>query len=299
MDRLEAMSLLVEAVEGGSLSAAARRFGVPLASVSRKIAELEALLNVRLLLRTTRRIDLTDAGRDYVAASKRILEEVGEAERTAAGEYRAPKGELVVTAPVAFGRLVVLPVVTGFLAAFPEVDVRLVLADGVVNLLEDHVDLAVRVGEPPESGLIAMRLGAIQRVVVGSPAYLERRGVPQDPQQLSRHDCVTFAAFDSPTLWNFASGAKAIAAPVRSRLIVNTAEAAVDAAVAGVGFTRIACYQAAQALRDGSLVAILKAFEFAPSPVNFIHAGGQGRIPLKLRAFLDFAAPRLRARLAA
>ncbi len=296
MDRLEAMSLLLEAVETGSLSAAGRRLGMPLASVSRKIAELEAHLKTRLLIRSTRRIALTDAGRDYVAACKRILEEVVEAEKAAAGEYRAPKGDLTITAPIVFGRLHVLPVVTEFLQAYPEIDIRLVLTDRVVHILEDHVDLAVRIGQLPDSSLVALRLGAVRRIVCASPSYFQRRGAPQTPEELKDHDCVTFEGWSSPNLWVFAADRAEVVVAVRSRLIVSTAEAAMDAAVAGLGLTRVLSYQAAQAQRDGRLEIALQEFEPAPWPVNLLYAG-QGRLPLKLRAFLDFAAPRLKARL--
>src|ERR1700688_4811045 len=155
MDRLEAMSLFVAAVEAGSLSAAARRLGTPLATVSRKVSDLEAHLKTRLLNRSSRHFTLTDAGRSYLAACRRILEEVGEAERSAAGEYKAPRGELIVTAPIVFGRLHVLPIVLAFLAAYPEIDIRMMLADRQIDLLEDHVDLAVRIGELPDSSLVA------------------------------------------------------------------------------------------------------------------------------------------------
>ena len=206
MDRLESMSILVAAVEAGSLSAAARRLGMPLATVSRKVSELEAHLKTRLLNRSSRRLTLTDAGRSYVAACRRILEDVGEAERAAAGEYSAPKGELIVTAPIVFGRLHVLPVAMEFLEAFPEIDLRLVLADRLLNLQEDHVDLAVRIGELPDSSLVATRVGPIRRVVCASPAYFAARGTPRDPGDLSDHDCITFEGLMSPRAWTFASG---------------------------------------------------------------------------------------------
>ncbi|TIT75955.1 MAG: LysR family transcriptional regulator, partial [Mesorhizobium sp.] len=172
MDRLDAMSLFVATVEAGSLSAAARRAGVPLATVSRKLSVLETHLKTRLLNRSARRLTLTDAGQSYLAACRRILEEVSEAERAAAGEYSSPTGELVITAPVVFGRLHVLPVVTAFLAAYPDVDIRLTLSDRITQLVEEHIDLAVRIGELPDSAMVAMRVGSIRRVVCASPAYL-------------------------------------------------------------------------------------------------------------------------------
>jgi DNA-binding transcriptional LysR family regulator len=295
MDRLEAMSIFLQAVDAGSLSAAGRRLGMPLASVSRKVSDLEAHLKTRLLNRSARRLTLTDAGRSYVAACKRILDEVGEAERTAAGEYGAPKGDLVVTAPIVFGRLHVLPVVSEFLTAYPDVDIRLVLADHVVHLLDDHIDIAIRIGSLANSSLVARRLGVICRVVCASPAYLARRGTPQAPGDLGSHDCVNFVDSTASTNWVFGSGKSEIVAPVRSRLIVNTAEAAIDAAIGGVGITRVFSYQAERAVRDGRLRLVLRAFETASWPVSLVYADG-GLAPLKQRAFLDFASPRLKER---
>ena len=296
MDRLEAMSALLAAVEAGSLSGASRKLGMPLATLSRKVSELETHLRTRLVTRTSRRLILTDAGRSYVAACKRILDDVREAERAAAGEYSAPRGELIITAPIVFGRLHVLPVVLEFLNTYPEIDVRLTLADRVVNLQEDHVDLAVRIGELPDSSLVAMRVGSIGRVVCGSPAYFAERGTPKRPNELSKHDCITFNGLTSPEAWIFPSGKGNISVAVHSRLIVNTAEAAIDAAITGLGITRVLSYQVADALRTGALLLALREFEPPPVPVSLVHAG-QGRLALKLRAILDFAAPRLKARL--
>lgn len=294
MDRLESMSTLVAAVEAGSLSAAARRLGMPLATVSRKVSELEAHLKTQLLIRSSRRLTLTDAGQAYIAACKRILEDIGEAERVASGEYRAPKGDLIITTPIVFGRLHVLPVATAFLKAYPDIDIRIVLADRVVNLFEEHVDLAVRIGALPDSSLVATRVGSIRRVACGSPAYFAERGMPKSPSELGTHDCITFDGLTSPDTWIFAKGKADISVPIRSRLIVNTAEAAIDAAIAGTGITRVLSYQIADAMQAGALAVILQEFEPPPWPVNLVYAGGQ-LLPLKLRAFLDFAAPRLKA----
>jgi DNA-binding transcriptional LysR family regulator len=296
MDRLEAMSALLAAVEAGSLSGASRKLGMPLATVSRKVSELEAHLRTRLVTRTSRRLILTDAGRSYIAACKRILDDIREAERAAAGEYSAPRGELIITAPIVFGRLHVLPVVLEFLKTYPEIDVRLTLADRIVNLQEDHVDLAVRIGELPDSSLVAMRVGSIGRVVCGSPAYFAERGTPKGPDELRKHDCITFNGLTSPEAWIFPSGKGNISVAVHSRLIVNTAEAAIDAAITGLGITRVLSYQVADALRTGALLLALREFEPPPVPVSLVHAG-QSRLALKLRAILDFAGPRLKARL--
>ena len=191
MDRLKSMSVLLVAVETGSLSAASRALGVPLTTVSRKVSELEKHLKTRLLNRSGRRLALTDAGRSYVAASRRILEDVREAERAASGEYSAPQGDLIITAPIVFGRLHVLPVAIEFLKVYPDIDLRLVLADRLINLLEEKVDLAVRIGALPDSSLKANRVGSIRQVVCASPDYFAKRGMPKSPLELSNHNCVT------------------------------------------------------------------------------------------------------------
>jgi DNA-binding transcriptional LysR family regulator len=247
VDRFEAMSLLVSVVEAGSLSAAGRKLGIPLPTVSRKISGLEAHLKARLLTRSTCRLVLTEAGAAYVAASKRILEEVGEAERAASGAYAAPRGDLVVTAPVVFGRLHVLPVIVEFLAQWPEINIQLVLADRNLHLIDDHIDIAVRIGALADSALAATKVGSVRRVVCGSPAYFAAHGAPKRPEDLSALSAVTFDPLSSPEDWIFPGpkSKRELRVPVRARLSVNTAEAAIDAAAAGVGVTRVLSYQVA------------------------------------------------------
>ena len=252
MKRLESMSVFVSVVEAGSFSAASRLLRMPLPTVSRKVAELERHLRTRLLHRTSRRLALTEVGRAYLAACKTVLEQIAEAERAATGEYGAPKGELVLTAPVVFGKLHVLPVLSEFLHAFPEIDVRLTLSDRVANLLEDRIDLAVRVGELPDSNLMALRIGEVSRLTCASPAYLSKRGVPRKPKQLEQHDCITFEGLTSSQSWSFGLGRGDSAVRVHSRLVVNSAEAAIAAATFGLGVTRVLSYQAAVALRSGA-----------------------------------------------
>jgi DNA-binding transcriptional LysR family regulator len=295
MNRLESMSILVAVVDAGSLSAAARHLGMPLATVSRKVAELESHLKTRLLHRTTRQLSLTEAGASYVAACRRILEDIGEAERTATGEYAAPKGELVVTAPVVFGRLHIVPVVAEFLAHYPEIDIRLVLTDRVVHMMDEQVDVAVRIGELPDSALMATRVGTVRRVVCASPAYLATHGAPAKPRDLSGHNCITFEVLESKRAWVFETGKSELSVPVHSRLAVNTAEAAIAAAILGVGLIRVLSYQVADAIREQTLRVVLDTFESAPLPISLVHTG-QAPLPLKLRAFLDFVTPRLRTR---
>lgn len=295
MDRFEAMSMLVTVSEAGSLSAAGRALKVPLATLSRKISDLETLLGTRLLIRTTRKLTLTDAGITYVTAARRILEQVEDAEREAAGEFTAPKGDLVITAPIMFGRLHVLPVVADFLALFPEINVRLVLADRNVSLIDDHVDMAVRIGKLPDSSMVATQVGLMRTVVCASPALMDGRGVPQAPDDLLKLPCVSVETPQPSPGWQFkAPGATAtLEIPIVPRLSVTTTEAAAQAAIRGVGVTRLLHYQVAEAVGTGALRIILDTFEPDPAPVNLVHAA-RGQMPLKMRRFLDFAAPRLR-----
>lgn len=296
MNRFESMRVLLAAVDNGSLSAAGRQLGMPLATVSRKITNLEAALKTQLLVRSTRQLALTEPGRSYVAACRRILDDLHEAERAAAGEYSEPRGELTITAPVVFGRLHVLPVVVEFLKVFPEVSVRLALGDRVINLFEDQVDLALRIGTLPDSGLIGTTLGNTRRVVCASPAYLAERGIPRHPSDLTAHRCVSFEAFAAANLWHFPVDGADLAIPIEPRLVTSTAEAAIDAAISGMGVTRVLSYQVESAVRSGQLELLLAPFEPTPIPVSFLYSS-QARLPLKLRALLDFASPRLRARL--
>jgi DNA-binding transcriptional LysR family regulator len=295
MNRLDAMSIFIAVVDAGSLTAAARRLGMPLATVSRKVAELESHLNTRLLHRTTRQLSLTEAGSSYLAACRRILEDIGEAERAATGENAAPKGELVVTAPVVFGRLHVVPVIAEFLAHYPEINISLMLTDRVVHLMEEHGDVALRIGDLPDSSLVATQVGKVRRVVCASPSYLSNRGVPTTPDDLVGHDCITFEVLESKRAWVFGSGRAQVSVPVRARLAVNTAEAAIAASALGVGLIRVLSYQVEDAVRGDALRVVLESFESEPLPVSLVHKG-QTPLPLKLRAFLDFVAPRLRIR---
>ncbi len=297
MDRFEAMRTLLAAVDGGSLSAASRVMRTPLATVSRRVSDLETHLRTQLLVRSSRRLSLTEAGRAYVAAARRILDDLDDAERGAAGEYSAPRGHLSITAPVMFGRLHVEPVILDFLNAYPDITVRLTLADHVVNLIDDHVDVAIRVGRLPDSSMVATRVGAIRWVTCASPAYLQTRSAPAVPTDLECHECIAFEGLYSSVAWTFAEGGGIVTVPVRPRLAVNTADAAISAAIAGAGVTRVLSYQVARAVEAGDLELVLRGFEPEPLPVHLVYAV-QPLLPLKLRAFLDFSAPRLKAGLA-
>lgn len=297
MDRLESMSVLLAAVDSGSLSKASRVLKLPLATVSRKVAELEAYLNATLLVRSAKGLELTPAGRSYVTAARAILEQLTEVERTAAGEYTEPKGALVVTAPTMFGRMHALPVVNGFLAAYPDVMVQLMLTDRVAHFLDDQVDVALRIGPLPDSNLIATRLGAVRRVVSASPDYLKTNGTPATPEELTRHRVISFEDVTSPGSWAFEHNGAELNVSFRSRLSVNTMDAAIVAGLAGAGIIRTLSYQVVDHVRSGRLEVILAPFEIAPRPVHLVY-DKQGRLPLKLRAFVDFVVPRLRERVA-
>lgn len=297
MDRLDAMTVLMVVVEEGSLSAGARRLRMPLPTVSRKMADLERHLGTQLLIRTSRRIALTEAGRGFVEASRHIIDQLEEAERAAAGEYSEPRGELAITAPVVFGRRHVLPLAAEFLAAHSKIDLRLSLIDRHVNLVEDHLDLGVRLGHLEDSALRAIRVGAVRRVICASPGYLAHRGTPLCPEDLSTHAGVTFRSFATSPGWSYRGDNSALIEP-RTRVAVNTVEAAADAAMAGLGLVRLLSYQVTDALKEGTLVEVLKEFAPEPIPVQLVYSG-HNLLPVKARAFLDWIAPRLRARLSA
>jgi len=296
MDRLGAMTIFLKVVEAGSLSAAARQLEVPVATVSRRIAELEAHLKTRMLNRSSRRLSLTEAGGLYLEASKRILEQLEEAERAAMGVHKVPKGRLTVTAPIVFGRVHMIPIISDFLIEYPDIDLKLILADRLLDLLESGAEVALRIGELGDSSLIASKVGMVRRVTCASPSYLAAFGRPQKPEDLHDHHCVTFDNLASPQAWRFSSPKGEMLVPIRSRLTVTTAEAAVAGAAAGVGLTRLLSYQILEAKRAGQLEIVLEDYELPPWPISLVYAGQQ-LLPRKLRAFLDFAAPRLKDRL--
>jgi DNA-binding transcriptional LysR family regulator len=291
MDRVEDIEVFAEVAGQGSFSAAARRLNRSPAAVTRAVADLEARLGVRLLNRTTRAVSLTDAGERFLLGARRVLADLAEIEAAAAGLGTAPRGELSVTAPILFGRLHVLPIVTEFLRAFPDVMVRLMLLDRPVDLVEEGIDAAVRIGPLADSSAIATRLGDLHRVVVAAPDYLKRRGAPQRPDDIAAHDVIVFGGVGGQQ-WEFAGRAVRVA----PRLTVTTAEAAIDAVTAGIGITRVFSYQAVDALTRGAVMRLLAEYEGGEIPVHLLYPGGAHRPP-KLRAFIDHAAPRLRTRL--
>jgi len=298
VDRFDAISTLIAAVDGGSLSAASRALGMPLPTVSRKVSELEAHLGTQMVVRTSRKLLLTDAGKAFVEASRRVLSDLDEAERAASGEYQTPRGELLITAPIMFGKLHILPIVLEFLRAYPDVNVRFVMADTVVDLLDNHIDVAARLGRLPDSGLVATRVGEVRWITCASPGYLAQRGTPEVPADLAGHDCLAFEGLQTLRSWSFGPGTGQEPIAIPPRLAVNTADALIEAAADGLGVARMMSYQAATALREDRLVRLLQAYEPETIPVHLVHTG-PSLLPLKLRAFLDFAGPRIRQALKA
>src|SRR5512139_1937641 len=298
MDRTDAIAVFIAVADHGSFAAAARRLGRSPASVTRAVADLESRLGVRLLTRTTRAVSTTEAGQRFLGGAKRVLADLDEIERAAAGQGTAPRGALRLTAPILFGRLHVLPIVTEFLDRFPEVQAALALVDRPVDLVEEGLDVAVRIGALGESSAVATRVGALRRIVVAAPDYLARRGTPQRPAALTDHAVVAFSGIAGVEHWVFREAAGDVNVAIRPRLMVSTAEAAIDAARAGFGLTRVLSYQAAGDVARGSLLRVLPAYEGDEVPIHLVYPGGR-HPPPKLRAFLDFTTPRLRRRCAA
>ncbi|WP_279590467.1 LysR substrate-binding domain-containing protein [Paraburkholderia sp. BL6665CI2N2] len=289
------MAMLLTSVERGSFSAAARDLGIPIPTLIRKINDLESGLRTQLLARSTRKLTLTDSGAVYVETARRILDLVDEQEREVTGEFKAPRGALAIATPVLFGRLYVLPVVLDFLAQFPDIDVTLLQSDRNVDLIEDQVDLAVRIGRLPDSSMIATQVGSMRTVVCASPSLLREKGEPQTPTDLACMPCVMFNGPRLSPKWRFrTSESDALATiSVKPRLRAATPDAAVEAAAHGLGFTYLLDYHIADAVDRGELRVILEKYEVDPIPVHLVHVA-RAQMPLKLRSFIDFAVPRLR-----
>ena len=293
MDRIESVAIFVEVAERRSFAAAARRLARSAAAVTRAVGELETRLGVRLLNRTTRAVSLTEAGDRFLAGARRVLADFEEIERAAAGEGAAPRGELRITAPILFGRLHALPIVTEFLDRFAEVSVALSLIDRPVDLVEEGLDVAVRIGALAESSAVATRVGAVRRIVVASPGYVTQHGTPLSPGDLGAHAVIAFSG--GADHWVFRNEQRETSIAIRPRLAVTTAEAALDAVRAGFGIARVLSYQAAGDISRGSLLRLLAPYEGDELPIHLLYPGGR-HPPPKLRAFLDFAKPRLRRR---
>lgn len=296
MDKIESLQVFVAVAQAGGFSAAARALGLPVPTVSRKVAELEEALGVRLFERSTRSVVLTDVAQPYFESCRRLLDELRDADETVSGGHRSPKGELTITAPVGFGRQHVQPVALEFMREYPDIDLRLLMVDRLVDLVDEQVDVALRISELPDSSLAARPLGYIKMIVCASPDYLQQHGVPGHPSELSEHSAILWASLGARKAWLFRDEGKDAMFPIRVRLTTTLPESAIEAAQAGLGLTQVTSYQAEAAVRSGTLVPVLRDCESAPTPVSLVHPSNR-RVPLKLRVFLDFVAPRLSERL--
>jgi DNA-binding transcriptional LysR family regulator len=286
MDRLDAMQAFVTVADLQGFAPAARKLGLSPSAVTRLIAALEERLGARLLQRTTRQVALTDVGARYLERARRILGDVEEAEGAAEGERTLPSGRLVVSAPAGFGRRHVSPVMSAFLKRYPEVAGELQLSDQMINLVEDSVDLAVRIGHLPDSTLVARHVGEMRRIVVASPAYLKARGEPKTPASIAAHDTIQFGVTTASPDWRFVEDGREVRIAHAPRFTTNSADAAVQYAETGGGLTRVMFYQALDALTAARLKIVLAKFEQPPLPIHLVYPTSR-LLSAKVRAFID------------
>jgi DNA-binding transcriptional LysR family regulator len=296
MDRLHAIAAFIKIVDAGSITAAAAALEISQPSMVRTLAALERDLGVRLLNRTTRRMSLTDEGRDFYERGKHIVAAVEDARESLSARRATPRGRLRIASSVAFGRLYVAPVVAAFLAEHAEINVELLLLDRVVDLVEEGIDLAVRVARLPDSSLVAKPLGEAHRIIVASPALIRQSGALKQPADLRGARCVTFIGISSAANWGFGEGSGQKQIPVNSVLVTNQVDAAVEACVAGIGYGRFNDYMVLKQLKAGTLQRVLQDFESEPIPVNIVYPSARHQSP-NVRNFAAFAQPRIKARL--
>jgi DNA-binding transcriptional LysR family regulator len=294
VDKLETIRVFLEAAECRSFVAASRKLDLSAPAVTRSIAQLEHTLGVRLFNRTTRQVRLTDSGARFFEDAKKILEDLEQAEAAASGSYATPKGVLSVTAPVLFGQKHIAPILTEYLEQNPSVEVRAIFYDRVGNILDEGLDVAIRIGHLKDSSLYATKVGNTQRIVCGSPDYFDKHGVPEYPEDLANHEIILASNVEPSTTWRFESPTGKISVKVSPRLYCNQNGAAIEAAKQGFGITRLMSYQVGDEFQKGSLKRILQDFEAEALPVNIIHLEGR-QANAKIRSFIDLAVARLKA----
>lgn len=293
MDRYHAMRVFVRVSDPGSFAEAGRQLHLSPPAVTRAVAALEDTIGARLLIRTTRSVKLTQAGGRYVGDCRRILDAIEEAEASAAGSFATPTGVLTVTASVLFGQIYMMPIITEFLDQYPQVIGRMLFLDRITNLIEEGIDVAVRIGHLPDSSYSAVKVGAVRRVICGSPHYFERHGIPAHPSELQQHRIIAATSAAGPIEWRFGRDGK-LPVQLRPALVCNSNDAAIGAACSGWGLTRVLSYQIGPSLLDGRLQTVLAEFEQEPVPIHIVHPEGRNA-SAKVRAFVDFAAARIRA----
>jgi DNA-binding transcriptional LysR family regulator len=294
MDRFHLMSVFVAVAEEESFAAGARRLGMSPPAVTRAVASLEHRLGAKLLTRTTRFVRATDAGQRYLEQARRIIAEADEADEAVAGINATPRGQLSVTAPVLFGRMFVTPSIVEYLQRFPDMTISAVFLDRVVSMLEEGMDVGVRIGELPDSSMKAIGVGHVRRVVCAAPEYLKKHGVPRAPADLDKHTVVAASPVSPSVDWKFVTGKKTASVRVTPRLTVTSNEAAIVAAVQGFGVTRLLSYQIAAFLASGQLKALLSDHEPPPLPIHVLHSEGR-QASAKVRTFVDLLVEKLRA----
>jgi len=290
MDRLHFMTVFVAVAEEQSFAGGARRLKMSPPAVTRCIAALEARLGVKLLDRTTRYVRVTEAGQRYLDDARRIISEVDDADDAVVGINATPKGHLSITAPVLFGKMVITPLLVDYLNRFQDMEVSALFLDRIVNMMEEGIDVGIRIGELPDSNLVALRVGAIRRVLCASPAYLKKHGTPSTLQELTKHTIIAASNVSASTEWKFGSD---YSVKIKPRLIVTTNDAAIEAACMGFGITRLMSYQITSHIADKKLKVILANYELSPLPVHILHREGRHK-SARVRSFIDLAVANLR-----
>ena len=294
MDRFSEMQIFVAVAESEGFAAGARKLKISPPAATRAVADLEYRLGIKLLNRTTRYVRVTDAGQRYLDDCKRILAQVTEADEAAIGINAAPRGHLVITAPVLFGRMYVMPCVVEYLQKYPDTEISAMFVDRVVNMLDEGIDVALRVGELSDSSFKAIKVGTVRRVVCASPAYIEKYGLPQHPNDLSEHQIIVASSLSPNVEWRFLENKQSKIVRVKPRLTVTSNDAAIEAAVEGLGITRLISYQIAPELQNGQLKIILSEYEYPALPIHILHREGRNS-SAKVRAFIDLVAEKLKA----
>jgi len=293
MDQLHLMQVYVAVAEEEGFAAGARKLGLSPPAVTRAVAALEGKLNVKLLNRTTRHVRTTEAGERYLLDVRRILQEVQLANEAAVGVNAEPRGRLAVTAPVLFGKTFVMPAIVDYLQRYPNTEVEAVFLDRVVNLLEEGLDVGIRIGQLPDSSMRALRVGKVRLILCASPAYLKQKGIPQKPEDLMAHRCIYSKATNANNEWHFDYNKQQQKIKLKPHLTVNTNDAAIEAAKSGFGITRLLSYQVAPLLASGELKILLENYEPMPSPIHIVHREGY-LASTKVRSFIDLIAKQLR-----
>jgi DNA-binding transcriptional LysR family regulator len=293
MDKLHLMSVFVAVAEEESFAGGARRLALSPPAVTRCIASLETRLGVKLLDRTTRYVRVTEAGKRYLDDARRIIAEVAEADDAVVGINGEPKGHLTITAPVLFGGMYVTPVVVEYLQRYPEMSVTALFLDRVVNLIDEGIDVGIRIGPLADSSMKALKVSEVRRVVCASPEYLKKNGVPQHPRELAKHQTIIPAIVSASVEWKFQSEGETISVRIKPRLNVTSNDAAIEAARCGFGITRLLSYQSSASVAAGSLKVILGKFEPDPLPVHIVHREDRHK-SARVRTFVDLMKTRLR-----